>query len=167
MNTNQLNYACSHDPFIRKSFGGVFPSDALGKPTKKCYIINLDTSNNPGSHWVAVYFGKEPFYFDSFAFPPTLNSIKRFLGKKYKYNKKKMQSIYSLSCGHFCLYFLYHKSRNLPIPFISDRGVVKFIESHFKIIKPRFSGQCCKRHGRHNLGKLSVSLYNRDNRFIH
>ena len=51
------------------TFGGVFSNDQLKKPVKnKIYILNLEDSNEPGSHWVLLYNG---WYFDPYGVMPT------------------------------------------------------------------------------------------------
>ena len=60
------------------NFRGVKMRDELpSKPWKiKCGILNLNTSRQKGSHWVAWYKnGKERYYFDSFAEPPPIEMI--------------------------------------------------------------------------------------------
>ena len=56
--------------FLGKKFVGVYPSDMLPLLSKKkCYaILNLDKSDEPGSHWIAVkYLGqKKCLVYDSF-----------------------------------------------------------------------------------------------------
>ena len=66
---NQLSLYCLKD------FSGVFPCDFLTEKkfrTNSKYIVNLDASDNPGSHFVAISVrGHNIFYFDSFALPCT------------------------------------------------------------------------------------------------
>ena len=76
------------------------------------YIINLDTSNNEGTHWTACYSHPlKSCYFDSYGFLPPLeleNKIKPFI-----YNNKDIQDWNSDACGWFCIAFikfLYDKS---------------------------------------------------------
>jgi hypothetical protein len=47
--------------YLGKKFAGVYPADMLPLLTKKCpyAILNLDDSDEPGSHWIAVkYMGR-------------------------------------------------------------------------------------------------------------
>ena len=51
------------------NFKGVFTRDQLPKKigNKEAGIVNLNTSNEPGSHWVAYFRdGSKKIYFDSF-----------------------------------------------------------------------------------------------------
>lgn len=97
-------------------FRGVFPIDKICnlKITKKPFgiIINLDYSNEPGSHWVAIFVNEsnEAFYFDSFGFPNLSKELKKFLNlneiKIIVYNKYFLQSMNSNTCGAYCVLFL-------------------------------------------------------------
>ena len=68
----------------------------------KFYIINLDYSTGPGTHWVALYnVGPKPIYFDSFGVwkPKELTKIKNLV-----FNDYRIQSRNSRSCGLYCIY---------------------------------------------------------------
>ena len=56
MDTIQLTLILRKDKFTRGVFQGVYPSDKLPASVSQypaLYIANLDTSDKPGSHWVA------------------------------------------------------------------------------------------------------------------
>ena len=62
MNSTQLAIILKKDKYTRAVFQGVYPSDKL--PTRvssfpALFIANVDTSEEPGSHWVAFYFTKD------------------------------------------------------------------------------------------------------------
>ncbi|XP_032235989.2 uncharacterized protein LOC116617400 [Nematostella vectensis] len=76
MYTDELDdIACNDEP-LAAVFGGVLPSDKLGKQKRKsvgdtAYIVNTDPSNKPGMHWLGVYETPDHLeFFDSFAFNP-------------------------------------------------------------------------------------------------
>lgn len=79
------------------------------KPLRnECAIVNLDSSNGPGTHWVAYYKkGSHIEYFDSFGNLQPPNELIDYLGDKIKYNYIKYQDYNSVNCGHLCLKFLY------------------------------------------------------------
>ena len=80
------------------TFAGVFSNDQLKKPVKnKIYILNLEDSNEPGSHWVLLYNG---WYFDPYGVMPTAE-IAPFTTN---YNQNDFQGINSEACGHYCAY---------------------------------------------------------------
>ena len=67
-------------------------------PKNGSYILNLDSAENDGTHWVAVY-NRE--YFDSYGLAPPekLRNLKQV-------NRQKLQRK-EYTCGHWaCLYIL-------------------------------------------------------------
>lgn len=97
----------------------------------ECAILNLQTSDLPGSHWVAYVKhtnkrfitkndddavnkrfivknnGSETIYFDSFGniMPP--KELIDYLGPNIKYNYDSFQNYNTIICGHLCLLFLH------------------------------------------------------------
>lgn len=96
-----------------KFFGGVYSINNLPLviPTTKInYIINLDPSYQPGSHWVSVYIdsNRRAIYFDSFGRPPP-PEILSFMQRSvsfYQISKSKYQGDDSSACGYYCLLFV-------------------------------------------------------------
>lgn len=74
-------------------------------------VINLDSINGPGTHWVA-YCKKlnNVYYYDSFGdLPPPLELVKYFGSEsKIYYNYLKYQDFDTYICGQLCITFLYH-----------------------------------------------------------
>ena len=69
------------------------------------YIINLDTSDNEGTHWTACYSHPlKSLYFDSYGFIPPLELEQKI--KPYIYNDKDIQDWNSEACGWFCIAFI-------------------------------------------------------------
>ena len=110
----------------------VFLLDMLPKkPNKKeCGIINLNKSDDPGTHWVAWYKngkakiyldsygmhsgthwvawyknGKAKIYLDSYGMQPPIEVVE-YLGSPIRYNTDQLQPAGQVFCGHLCLYFL-------------------------------------------------------------
>lgn len=92
-----------------KNFRGVFMRDELKniKPkNKECGIFNLNTSKEPGSHWVCWYKnGTNRLYFDSFGVIPPQELID-YLGTPILRNTTQLQAYNQSNCGEFCLYVL-------------------------------------------------------------
>ena len=98
-------------------FRGVFMRDTLpGRPMEnECGIMNFNTSNQSGSHWVCWYKeGKERIYFDSFGCI-TPDELQRYLKSKREYkdnilciqrNTDQVQQPITQICGQLCLYVL-------------------------------------------------------------
>jgi len=88
MDTVQLTLIMRKDKYTRGMFQGVFPSDKLPTSVSSypaLFIANVDTSEKPGSHWVAFYFIKdrEGEFFDSYGLPSNdySKTFARFLKK--------------------------------------------------------------------------------------
>ena len=97
------------------------------------FVINLDPSYKPSSHWVAVYFDRNGVgeYFDSFArYPPY--EVDRFLrshAKRWQYNCIQVQEFYTTTCGQFVVCYIYQKSRGLTLEVI----LCKYFSTHYKL----------------------------------
>jgi hypothetical protein len=91
------------------------------KPKKGNYIINLNDSDEAGSHWTCLkLLNEEAIYYDSFGLPmpdDILMFIKRY-DKKIPiiYSTDQIQHFDSIYCGFFVLFWLYffhtHKCRH-------------------------------------------------------
>ena len=94
-------------------FRDVFMKDTLPKLPyeNECAIVNFNTHDQPGSHWVCYYKIKdERIYFDSFG-QITLSEIQKYLKKKHEdkviqRNTDIVQTEGSSICGHLCLFML-------------------------------------------------------------
>lgn len=91
-------------------FRGVFMKNGLPKTPKhiECAIVNLDNSENPGTHWVAyikIYDYCE--YFNSFGNlrPPEELLIYLKMCNVY-YNYNVYQNFNTVNCGHLCIKYL-------------------------------------------------------------
>ena len=75
MDTNEIYSILQADAYTAAVLGDVIPFDLLPNPVPKrrLYVLNLDPSGAPGSHWVLVSSLEAPrnvFYFNSYADPP-------------------------------------------------------------------------------------------------
>jgi hypothetical protein len=97
--------------FKIKHFKGVFMRNELvneNASKNECFTLNLDHSNNTGTHWTCVFVKSGTcYYFDSFGFPPP-KEVEDYLHKfdKRYYNSFEIQKINQVICGHFCIYVL-------------------------------------------------------------
>ena len=91
-------------------FIGVFTRDRLptSRKRKESAIVNLDTENGTGTHWVAYKkIGNQVQYYDSFGnLPPPLEVQKYFHGCNIYFNYSREQKYNTTNCGHLCLKFL-------------------------------------------------------------
>lgn len=74
----------------------------------ECAILNLDSIEGPGTHWVAYKkHGNEVEYFDSFGnLKPPKELVNYLKSCKVKYNRDTYQRFNTYNCGHLCLKFL-------------------------------------------------------------
>ena len=90
------------------NFIGVFTRDLLPHHPKsrECGIINLDSSDRPGTHWCCWWkVRKDIFYFDSYGLlPPT--ELQNYFSNEIYYNSTRVQPDNQVFCGHLCLYVL-------------------------------------------------------------
>ena len=106
---------------------GTFACDELPENPKDLtsfsFVVNVDPSNEPGSHWLAVVFKTGIFYFiDSYGrsyndrglFPKLFIDIfqKYFEKSKVICNRKMLQQLVSNACGDYAIYFIREMSKN-------------------------------------------------------
>lgn len=142
----QLNSFLDNDPH----FIGVYPRDLLPTSSTLRYcrpltlIINTDTSNLDGRHWVAVYIDRSGYgeYFDSLA-QPIPDHISLWLSRnssQWKYVLRPfidspIQSITSQTCGAFAYFYVHERPlvdscRRILVPFRSLTYNDKFVISY-------------------------------------
>ena len=94
-------------------------------------ILNNQKSNEPGEHWIAIYFDKPKKceFFDSFGNISNYYNLQNYLKKVSKghktFNKKKLKSDYSF-CGYYCILFLLFKARCFSL----KKFLSYFMDSH-------------------------------------
>jgi len=120
MNTNQIENLLRADCKLSTTFDGVFASDLLPlvcDPVGTAMVMNLDSSREPGSHWVCLYIENgRGEYFDSYGLPPMVEEFEIFLnrncwGGNWTYNRQELQALDSQVCGHYCIWFLGQRAR--------------------------------------------------------
>lgn len=138
MNTKTLECAITCDIQMSQCVLGVFPSDKMPKPQQRAYpfafVVNTDKHTLPGKHW-CVFFIISKYrceFFDSYANEANYySSYFRSYIEENKFivnqNYKRLQSNTSNVCGHYCLYYLYNRCRNISL----DKIVQPFSSSNF------------------------------------
>lgn len=119
-NNKPLDELEIHDNVKRlkiKYFRGVFMRDDLPKKchNNECSIINLDSSEGSGTHWVAYSKrGKEIYYFDSFGDLSPPKELITYFGSDVKifYNYLNYQKYDTVICGQLCITFLYYFNKH-------------------------------------------------------
>lgn len=84
-----------------------------GQPQQVHFIINTQTSNLPGQHWVAVSIDclhHTAYIFDSFGQPPPTLLVKQLRShvKRIYYNTRQVQAPNTQNCGQLALQHLLH-----------------------------------------------------------
>ena len=146
MNNLQINEILKNDKFTKKIFYGALAIDKLPKKVRypSCLIINNQSSEKQGEHWLAIFFNKkkEAIFFDSFGLSPVNYNLDTFLikfSKKYTFDNKKIQSFFSTYCGYYCILFLLLISRGKTLKYFqnqfqnvfkNDNMIKKFIKKY-------------------------------------
>ena len=93
-----------------KVFRGVISRDQINLIVNPgYYIVNLNDSTQPGSHWVVIHVKPNIIeYFDSFGLnaPHEVVELSERMGLNYRYNSTQYQDLNSVLCGYWCLYFV-------------------------------------------------------------
>jgi hypothetical protein len=111
MDTEEINCMLSKDDMFR----GTYPCDKIPRFQKRpaTVIVNTDSSNKPGEHWIAIHLKKngKGRYFDSYGLKPFNQYILEYLKDEcangFKYNPITLQTpnVSSFTCGHYCVLF--------------------------------------------------------------
>ena len=123
MNTLSLYRLACSDKKIKKSFGDVYASDSLPKHKYRfsSFIVNLDESTLPGTHWIPVYFENKynrAFYFDSYGKAPSKSKFLTFL-------KPNASSIYHSNLSFQDFFLHQHVDSSVCTFFLSICETVK------------------------------------------
>ena len=81
-------------------------------------VVNLEQSNEDGSHWIGLFAKTREhiFYFDSYGIDSTrapYDLVEKYLKENYNRitrNTIPFQSTFSSVCGHYCIFFIYYMS---------------------------------------------------------
>ena len=149
MNTVQLTSLARSCPTSYRYFRGVYALDTI--PSLLCapstYICNLDTSDNPGTHWISMYVPPDDSpveYFDPYGLDAPSRLEKNFLHPVYIFNQRSIQQPLSTVCGQYALYYIWqrplHESMNKVLQifdecyqYYNDCLVNSLVETHFDV----------------------------------
>jgi hypothetical protein len=112
MDTIELQHILDHNRWLSPLHAQVCAKDQLPTvkpPHVKAYIVNTHRADQPGEHWVLLYFitEKTAIYFDSYGRLPFLE-CEEFMNnhcRQWIHNKIQLQGLSSV-CGLYCLYVL-------------------------------------------------------------
>ena len=112
---DKIFFSLKNDLFSRRIFKNVVSRDDLpfvqNITYPSAYIINTDKSNEPGSHWLAIYYTntRECYFFVSIGMGPRFYDLTGFLKStctKCYYNNFQIQKLSAKFCGNYCVYFI-------------------------------------------------------------
>lgn len=113
MNTEEIDHILSRG-ITRKFYRGTFPEDVDFHFTPPyCVVTNCDSHNGKGSHWNAWFVDESKIYFfDSYGRSPKDDTFpltyKMFVkNRKFVYNPRIVEGMFSTMCGQFCIYVLH------------------------------------------------------------
>lgn len=121
MNSTQLLKILSSDKFaslLNPSVKAInhFLEQRTMRPSMT--IVNYDPSDQPGSHWVAVYVPKhgQVEFFDSYGVAPLTDDLlqKLMYSKEMMYSSVPLQGV-SAVCGQYCLIYLLMRAREYSL----------------------------------------------------
>ena len=126
MNGRDLRELLTSDIHIKRIFKGVYSRDKLPRYRMKkpsLLIVNTDHSKGPGEHWICIFVGINNVieYWDSFRLDIYHRDIYEFVSlnsKRYTYNNIVLQPLSSETCGLFCFYYAYKRSRGFNLRMI-------------------------------------------------
>ena len=162
MNSLQLERALERNPFTKKTFRGVFAADELPDldTFPSGFVANTDPRTEPGTHWVAFYFPSRDKgeFFDSYGYPPEYYGEAFTVYDVETINSHKLRSSWSEVCGHYCIFYLYYRSRRHSMSkivnmfssntTINDCKVSCYVKKHFHVVIDNQPDcgliQCCK-----------------------
>lgn len=147
MDTSTLDRIARADRRIKIGFGGVLAKNQLPyhRGHLNSFIINTHPSNKPGEHWQALFFDvrNRGYFFCSYGTRPN-NVVQQFIlnnSDSFEYNIYQLQHRQATSCGLYCLYFLWHKCRGLPVtqlqtrdPCTNEKTLHQFARENFKLL---------------------------------
>ena len=115
MDALQILMKMNADECMKNTWWGVFTRDELPQSLLNVgYIINTDNKNQLGQHWVALWIEKNSIEFmDSFGL--RAEHYGWLFIKQINHSSIRVQSYDSISCGAFCLYYLFYRCRNVSM----------------------------------------------------
>ncbi|GAM28741.1 hypothetical protein SAMD00019534_119170 [Acytostelium subglobosum LB1] len=142
-------------PYANDGFEGVIASDQLDELKPKqhmSFIMNLDKSSQPGSHWVACYIDakgdKSIEYYDSFGDDPSTDFMRRMkqlieeidpdVYLKFKVNRVIDQAVNTDTCGYHAMRFLLNRYRGVPFKEATGYSDVRREEKKAREMKERY-----------------------------
>ena len=111
LSVKSLRRALKYDQRLRNV--RVCPFDGWHPTIRGGSIVNTSKKDESGRHWVAFWVsGLDILFFDSGGHPPKHYNF-NLRGYRVRYNGVGWQSPGTYYCGYYCLFFLWHASRDI------------------------------------------------------
>jgi hypothetical protein len=119
------NILCRYAP-THSVLRGVYARDEFREALNACisnsapgaFVINTDTSNKPGEHWLAIFYNayKQFEFFDSYGLPPSIYGLR---GCDFvRRNEQRVQGMDTKSCGYHCIYYITQRVAGVVDPYM-------------------------------------------------
>lgn len=101
-----------------KNYAGCFMKDELINKTEndlECGIVNLQNTDQNGSHWVCYFHDKtknKKLFFDSFGLDAPIE-LQNYLGENILSSTFQIQELGTDTCGDLCILVLYLLDQNI------------------------------------------------------
>ena len=84
----------------------------------RTFIVNMDTCDRSGSHWVAFHFAPvgPPEFFNSLGNAPNTYHCRFVNEPQYYYCSSRIQTDDTDTCGLYCLYYFKRRHRGMELP---------------------------------------------------
>lgn len=112
----------------KSDFKGIYSRHQRRIPLQGSFIINTDSANLPGKHWIAVKRTPRATYiFDAASWIPNRSICRQLFGGDIYYNSTHTQNLSDTNCGQHCVFWLYN-----DYPASSDEQACTYINKHCK-----------------------------------
>lgn len=145
--TDQLNSLAEKAPSLRPYWGGALPCNRLPRdPIKSMprgYIVNTDRESGPGRHWIALWtYDDVCEKMDSYGLPMEVyesSPLAQWIEDHWEIlqtNRKSLQAVNSMTCGHYALKYLIEKSNGRTLEdFLKQFSNINYVANDAKIAR--------------------------------
>ena len=122
------------------TFGGVYPINQLPAPTHLPFTIVCNTQKDckKGEHWIAIHIdaARQGEYFDSYGLYPLHLEFKSYLDRytrSWTYNGKRLQNLFSSTCGQYCIFYTIYRNRGHSMHDIVDVFTLDYHDNDVRV----------------------------------
>jgi hypothetical protein len=145
MKTFEIENILSKVKWRNFMFLGCFPADRLPSPQSftlpVCFLANVDSSSEAGSHWVAFLITNDtleyfcPLGISFYHWPLFLHYIRDVINQdRILFNLNRIQSLNSKTCGELCIEFIVSRDRGQSFTTLLNKFSKNTISNDIKAI---------------------------------